>query len=116
MDLLKASELPQGFFYAPQFVRLIDPGLTDLEPCSIVDGDQLRWRFDGLRLRFPTRSLVPFAEMATSDDVACWDLDRGGRVALIDDFEAPGFERLRVLDDVYAWLRLAVEDLIERDL
>lgn len=60
----------------------------------------------------PARILVVFAVRQDRDDVACWDLDEGG-VAIVHDFTSRGWEQRNRFDSFYAWLRQAVEDLIE---
>ena len=116
MSLLSAADLPAEFSYPSQFLRLVELGLTDLEPWCIMAGDELGSRFQGLRGRYPSRVVVPFARRIDNDDVACWDLDRGGRVSILHDFASPGWEQQAEFEDVYAWLRQVVEDLIEYDL
>jgi len=111
-DLLTNVDLPAGFDYPAEFIRVVELGLTDLEPWWIFDGDQLRQRVIGLRERYPGRQLVPFARRQDNDDVACWDLDHG-YVTVIHDFASPGWEQRRTFVDFNAWLRQAIEDLIE---
>lgn len=110
-DLLPKAELPDGFRYPPEIIRIIDLGLTNLEPWWIIQGDLLSDRASGLRQRYPNRRLVPFAVRQDNDDVACWDVDQGV-VAIIHDFASSGFEQRQVLADFNAWFRVAVEDLI----
>ena len=110
-DLLSITDLPKGFEYPREFVRVVELGLTNLEPWWIIDGDLLRDRFLGLRKRYEKRSLVPFATRQDNDDVACWDIDTA-KVAIIHDFASPGFELRGEFPNFYAWLRQAVEDLI----
>lgn len=71
--------------------------------------------FEGLKKRYPTRMLVPFARRIDNDNIACWDLDKAGRVSIIHDFASPGWEQEAELEDFYGWLRQAIEDLIEYD-
>ncbi|MBP0457920.1 hypothetical protein [Streptomyces montanisoli] len=111
-DLLRTVELPEGFAYPAEFVRVVGLGLTHLEPWWIFDGSLLRRRATGLSERYPERRPVPFARREDNDDVACWDLE-GGDVAVIHDFASPGWEQRRTFPDFNAWLRQAVEDLIE---
>jgi hypothetical protein len=113
-DLLTIDDLPDGFKYPPPFVRVVELGLTNLEPWWIIDGDVLRNRFAGLQRRYPERSLVPFAARQDNDDVACWDMATGN-VAIVHDRASPGWERRAEFDDFYAWFRQAVEDFIEFD-
>jgi hypothetical protein len=113
-DLLPVEDLPPGFWYPPPFVRVVELGLTNLEPWQVLDGAALRVRKDGLAQRFPARQLIPFAARQDNDDVACWDLVRGSdQVFVIHDFASPGWEGRDVYPDFYAWLRQAVEDLID---
>jgi hypothetical protein len=91
-DLLTIAELPEGFDYPAEFIRVVELGLTDLEPWWIFDGDQLRRRAIGLRERYPERQLVPFARRQDNDDVACWDLDHGD-VAVVHDLASAGWEQ-----------------------
>ncbi|WP_301130555.1 hypothetical protein [Streptomyces cacaoi] len=111
-DLLSESELPDGFAYPPEFLRVVELGLTDLEPWWIFDGQQLRTRMSGLKSRYPERNLVPFARREDNDDVACWDITEGN-VAVIHDFSSSGRELRQRYPDFNAWLRQAIEDLIE---
>ena len=111
-DLLSLADLPEGFSYPPEFVRVVELGLTELEPWWIMSGDPLRDRYAGMAQRYPGRVLVPFARRQDNDDVACWDVGRRALV-LIHDFATPGHEERGEFSDFYAWLRKAVEDLIE---
>lgn len=111
-DLLSVDDLPEGFEYPPEFVRVVELGLTNIEPWWIIDGDRLRDRFVGLRERYRERSLVPFAVRQDNDDVACWDT-AAGNVAIVHDFASPGYEQRAELRGFYAWFRQAIEDFIE---
>ncbi|WP_406079284.1 hypothetical protein [Micromonospora sp. NBC_00858] len=113
--LLGIDDLPPGFDYPQEFIRVVELGLTDLEPWFILDDDDLYDRHRGLRGRYPNRVLVPFARRIDNDDVACWDADRGGRVVIVHDFASPGWEHHADVGGFYDWLRQAVEDLIEYD-
>jgi hypothetical protein len=111
-ELLTIDDLPDGFEYPRAFVKVVELGLTNLEPWLILEGSLLRMRFDGLRKRYASRTLIPFAMRRDNDDVACWDLDIG-KVAVIHDFATPGHEQRSYYAGFSDWLRTAVEDLIE---
>lgn len=112
-ELLTAMDLPEGFQYPGEFIRVVELGLTDLEPWIILEGDQLRDRVRGLRTRFPARVLVPFARRQDNDDVACWEPSAGdGVVVIVHDFAKPGWEERGQFGSFYGWLRQAFEDLI----
>jgi hypothetical protein len=111
-DLLGVNELPDGFTYPPEFVRVVDLGLTNLEPWWILDGRLLRDRYAGMSLRYPQRPILPFAKRQDNDDVACWDLQTG-RVVIVHDFADPGWEERKVFPNFNAWLRQAFDDMIQ---
>ncbi len=115
IDLFAEAELPQGFRYPPQFKRVIEKGLTDLEPWFFLGGKPLRDTMSGLATRYPERQLVPFAGRQDNDDVACWEVDADGKVVIIHDFASPGWEQRGEFAGFYDWLRRAVEDFIEFD-
>jgi hypothetical protein len=112
-ELLSIEDLPTGFSYPRDFIRVVELGLTNLEPWWIVGGEVLRQRHLGIRERYPSRSLVPFAVRQDCDDIACWDIGQPGRVAVIHDYAGEGDEQVADYDDFQAWFRAAVEDLLE---
>jgi hypothetical protein len=114
-ELLTIHDLPPNFQYPPLFIRVVELGLTDLEPWRILEGDWLRRRYTGLRKHYPERSLIPFAARQDCDDIACWE-DSAGEVAIIHDLASPGWEQRATLPDFAAWLRKAIEDLIDFEL
>ena len=113
-DLLSIDDLPPDFEYPQEFIRVVELGLTNLEPWWIAQGQLLRDRFQGLRKRYPDRNLILFAVRQDNDDVAAWDIDQGN-VAVVHDFASPGFERRAEFPGFYDWFRQAVEDFIAFD-
>lgn len=111
-ELLSVADLPDKFDYPPEFVRVVELGLTQLEPWWIIEGDLLRDRHRGLQQRYPSRTVVPFAVRQDRDDVACFVPD-SEKIVIIHDFADPGYEQRDELPDFDAWLRRAVDDLIE---
>lgn len=115
-ELLDQVELPNNFHYPKEFLRVVNLGLTDLEPWLIFDGDALRRRNQGLRERFPERSLVPFARRQDNDDIACWDVAQAsGVVVIVHDFASPGWERRAEYTGFNEWFRQAIEDMLAFD-
>jgi len=113
-DLLSVEDMPAGFWYPPSFVRVVELGLTNLEPWHVLEGSFLRQRWLGLAQRYPERTLIPFAARQDNDDVACWEPVRDDRtVVIVHDFASPGWERRQEYPDFFSWLRQAIEDLIE---
>ena len=110
-DLLDPSELPEGFAYPREFLRVMELGLLDLDPWWIVNGKLLRVLNASIQRLYPRRKLVLFAKRQDNDDVACFDLD-SGRVAIVHAFASPGWERRAEFSDFRAWLHQAIDDLI----
>lgn len=115
MKLLDDSELPNGMAHPGPLRRLVERGLIRLEPWWLLDAERARERMSGLAERYPGTCLVPFARREDNDDVACFERDSPGQVVIIHDYASSGWERREVLDDFYAWLRRAVDDMIEFD-
>jgi len=114
-NLLSVEELPNGFSYPRQFIRILDLGLTDLQPWYVLEGEVLRDTMHGLARRYPARTLIPFARRQDNDDIACWQAESNEEVFIIHDFASPGWEEHGDLPTFYDWLRRAIEDLIEFD-
>ncbi len=114
-DLLRGTELPYGLSYPEPFQRLVERGLMYFEPWFVLEGESLRTRLMGLQQRYPDRQIVPFARREDNDDVACWDAQKPGKVVIVHDFASAGWEARAELDDFYAWVRLAVDDMIAYD-
>ena len=110
-ELLGPKELPDGFAYPAEFLRVVDLGLVNLEPWSILEGDALRERHIGLLRRYPARRLVPSARREDNDDIACWERSHG-QIVVIHDFASPGFENRHEFPDFWSWFRTAIEDFI----
>jgi hypothetical protein len=113
--LLTEKEWPQDFSYPRQFKRVVELGLTDLEPWYLLEGKPLRDTMAGLAERYPERKLVPFARRQDNDDVACWQVGANDEVFVIHDFASPGWEQRGQFASFYDWLRHAVDDFIEFD-
>ena len=114
MNLFSTKELPDGFTYPAAFERVVDLGLTNLEPWHItLDVEFLRARVKGFRERYPYREIVPFAHRQDNDDVACWQVDRPGEVLIIHDFASPGYELNEEFPSFEAWFKSAIDAMFE---
>ncbi|MDA8021234.1 MAG: hypothetical protein MPN21_27675 [Thermoanaerobaculia bacterium] len=111
--LLPPDARPNWVKYPPAFRRIVEQMLIDLRPWRILEGEQALLRFRGLAKRYPSRDLFPFACRQDNDDLACWASGMGEKVLIIHDFSSPGYEDESDFEDVWAWLRSAVEDMIE---
>lgn len=115
MTLLQDEELPEGFNYPGALKRLVNRQLTQLEPWWVFDASVARERMKGLSQRYPDRQLIPFAKREDNDDVACFDQESPGTVVVLHDFASDAWDHRRVFNDFYAWLRGAIDDMIEFD-
>ncbi|OOE77139.1 hypothetical protein [Salinivibrio sp. ML290] len=113
--LLTERETPEWFSYSQDFLRIVEQGLLDFDPWIILQNEQLRTRFFGLKERYPERQLIPFARREDNDDVACWDRDKPGIIIIIHDFSSPGYENKEEYKSFWDWLRAALEATIAYD-
>ena len=109
-DLLDQDELPDWFAYPEEFLQMINSAEIDLGPWQLLLGKWLRVRHEGLTKRFPARGLVPFARRLDNDDVACWDRDKPGKVCVVHDFSAPGWEERTEHSSFQEWYQSAKRD------
>lgn len=113
MTLLSTAQLPAGFGYPPDFLRLVDLEIVHIDPWHMLGGELLQVRSRGLMVRYPDRHLVPFARRQDNDDIACWEMVDGlCQVVVVHDFSSPGWEQRERFDDFASWLRSAFDDLI----
>ena len=86
--------------------------LLDFDYWFIMDADLAEAYTQGMRDRFPARKLIPFAKCGDCDDVACFELDKPGKVEIIHDFCDPGWEQRGEYDSFWDWFMEAVEEMI----
>ena len=109
------SQKPTWFEYPGSFLRTVDLGLTNIEPWEVLFGAKLQRCFDGLKERYPSRNLVPFAARIDNDDVACWDKNEPDKVFIVHDFASEGYERRGEFDSFWLWFKSAIDDMSEFD-
>lgn len=109
--LIESDLLPSWFEYPKEFLTLVNQNLLDFDPWIILLGDRLKERYKGLKSRYPSRELIPFARREDNDDVACWEKDKG--VVIIHDFASQGFEGGKETMTFWDWFRLIVNDMID---
>jgi hypothetical protein len=68
-------------------------------------------RYNGLKTRYPNRCLIPFAKRDDNDDIACFELGKGESVIIIHDFASPGFEDRYTFNDIFEWLKYAIDEM-----
>lgn len=111
MELLNEKDLPCLFQYPESFKKATVLGLVNLCPWSIMDAQRVKFRLEGLKLRYPNRQLIPFAERQDNDDIVCFEAGRGEEVQQIHDFAAPGWEQVKIFKDFIEWFKHALDDM-----
>ncbi|MFW7381992.1 MAG: hypothetical protein ACOH5I_24515 [Oligoflexus sp.] len=114
--MLKKDRLPDWFEYPPEFLRIIDLRLMNLDPWHILEGDMLEDRFNGISERFSDKCYIPFAYRSDNDDVACWSKEGGNeKVLVIHDFASSGWEQVKTYNSFWSWFKQTIEDMIEHE-
>ena len=103
MNLLERNEKPDWVVFPQEYLELVYKGDDEFLPWYLMDKEQLLIRFNGMKNRYPNRSLFPFARDDQSDDVACWEKDKPGKVVLIHDFASPGYENKKEFENFKDW-------------
>ncbi len=112
MEVLHENDLPGWLVYPPEYLRVIAQGFVKIEPWYFLDKKLAAIRLDGLSKRYPGRQLFAFAARFDSDDIACWEKNSPGKILVIHDFAAPGYERRGEYGSFWDWFRVAIEDMI----
>lgn len=106
---LQKNILPKEFEYPYSYKKYIQDEPAELEPWHFYH-DGLEFAFNGLKKRYPSRSVIPFARRSDNDDIACFEVETGGNnhpVIIIHDFASPGWECRGKCIDFLEWVRLA---------
>lgn len=106
------SVLPNDFNFPEGLYRIINQNLTNIEPWYILNPNQIEKRMEGLKRRYPERSLIPFAKRGDNDDIACFEYKKGEVVYIIHDFASAGWEEHGQYNTFWDWFRAAIEEMI----
>lgn len=117
IELLKQREIPFTFCYPDSVLKIVELGLTNICPWTILGRDGILLKMKGLESRYSTRRLLPFAICQYNDDVACFEEGKGEEVQIIHDFAAEGWEQRggRTYPNFWAWFKMAIDEMIEFD-
>lgn len=105
VNLLDVNEKPSWVVYPQEYLEMVNSGKDEFLPWYLLNKDQLLIRFHGMQKRYPSRSLFPFARDDMSDDVACWEKGKPGKVILIHDFASPGYENKKEFENFEEWYK-----------
>ena len=116
IELLEEYERPNNFVYPKAIYKLLELNLTDFDVWYFMDKESVKIRLEGLRERYPERSLVPFARRDDCDDVACFEVGKGEKVFIVHDFASSGWEQRKIYENVWEWLKDVFDTMIEFEL
>lgn len=107
ISLIDEDKKPKWLEYPAEYMSLIETGKDEFSHWYLLDKEQLWIRYKGLQKRYPDRKLFPFARDDDSDDVACWEEGKFGKVILIHDFASSGYENkleFNTFDEWYSYI------------
>lgn len=118
----KSKNLPDWFQLPEQYIKLLESGNFrdgdfDFGPSwQLLYGQFIASRFEGVKKRFPSLNLYPFARRMDDDDIACFDLDEPSsppKVVIIHDFASPGWEQRGTFENYEAWREAAESESMD---
>lgn len=112
-ELLDESVLPKGFEYPKPILKAISLNLVDFDFWYIMNKEQMMYRYEGMKSRYPNRTLIPFARRDDNDDVACFEMGCGEEVKIIHDFATSGYEQRTIYKTFWDWFKSAIDEMIE---
>lgn len=101
------------FCYPDSFEKIMDLGLCNFDIWFIMDSAQATSIYNGMKKRYPNRSLIPFAKRVDSDDTACFEIEKGTKIQIIHDFADEGYEQREEYNDFWEWFNNAIKEMIE---
>ncbi|MBR4400700.1 MAG: hypothetical protein IKT09_03295 [Synergistes sp.] len=112
MELFNINSIYPDFNYPYQLKKVAELDLLDFDYWFIMDPKLAESYTHGIKNRFPARNLIPFAKRADCDDVACFELEKPGKIEIIHDFCNPGWEQRGEYDSFWDWFMEAIEEMI----
>lgn len=101
--------------YPQGYIKLKELHLIDFEYWYFIPDNQVDKRFMGMKERFPNRKYIPFARRDDCDDIACFESGKGETVFIIHDYASDGYEERKRYNDIWEWVRDAIDELINEN-
>lgn len=101
--------------YPQGYIKLKELHLIDFEYWYFIPDNQVDKRFMGMKERFPNRKYIPFARRDDCDDIACFESGKGETVFIIHDYASNGYEERKRYNDIWEWVRDAIDELINEN-
>ena len=114
MELYDISTIYNDYVYPAEFLKIVELNLVDFEMWYLISADHIEDRINGLRRRYPSRKLIPFARRDDCDDIACFEIGKGDRVQIIHDLASEGWEQRKEYKCFWDWFKDAIDEMIER--
>ena len=112
MELYNIDAIYSEYVYPVEYIKILELNLVDFDMWYLMSNEQVDIRIKGLKARYPSRNLIPFARRDDNDDIACFEVGKGNCVQIIHDFAGEGFEQRREYDCFWDWLRDAIDEMI----
>lgn len=110
IEIFNISLLPKWVKIPTKYLKLIRDEKDEFLPWYLIDKQQFSIRYEGMKNRYPSRNLIPFARRDDNDDVACWDSLSPDSVFIIHDFASPGYEERCVFPTFEDWYQFALNE------
>ena len=117
METINISNIKRidGFDYPMGYETIVDLNLVDFEYWYFIPDSQLDNRYNGMNERYPNRKYIPFARRDDNDDIACFEEGKGEKVFIVHDFADEGYEQRKTYDNIWHWMKAAIDELIEEN-
>lgn len=112
MELYNIRKIYKDYEYPYQLKKIAELNLVDFDFWFVMNAELAETYTLGIRNRFPNRKLIPFAKRCDCDDVACFEIEKPGKVEIIHDFCDPGWEQRGEYDSFWDWLMDAMQEMI----
>jgi hypothetical protein len=112
LEVLTEPELPDWFRYPPEYLKVVGKNYVDLGTWHLESRAWVLLVKEDVKKRYPSRELVPFARDGASDEIACWEHSKPGKVVVIENFAPPGLEDIAEYHSFWDWFRQGIENLI----
>ena len=115
MEVFDVQDVYENYNYPKEFLKIVDLNLVDFDLWYLMTEELVKIRIRGLQDRYPERHLIPFARRDDNDDIACFEVEKGGKVQIIHDFASAGYEQRKEYDCFWDWFMDAVKEMIKEN-
>ena len=110
--MISKENLPTDFEYPHEFQKIVELKIVTFNPWYLLEDDRAQRILEGLKRRYHSRVLIPFAKRDDNDDISCFEVGGSHSISIIHDFASAGFENRMTFDSFWDWFRFAIEEMI----